>query len=234
VKASGFFDVAPEEVARLVLVRHGRTAFNDQGRLLGTTDDPLDAEGERQAGRAAERLVGMGIAAIECSPLSRARRTAEVIAARLGIAAVEVEPDLLEYDFGVLSDVTLAALRERDPALHAHVQAWLEMGPEPTMARPVVPRAETMEHLAARVHRFTAKVVARYQGRVALAVAHAGLMRAMLTLWAGGTLDRRLPFRIDNASVSVVDFHRGVPCIRLFNDVGHLGGQLSLGRPSLL
>jgi broad specificity phosphatase PhoE len=80
-------------------IRHGETDWNAQNLSQGAVDVPLNATGEAQAAAAARLLVGRGIEAIYASPLSRARRTAEIIGAALGLP-VEIVPDLREVAFG--------------------------------------------------------------------------------------------------------------------------------------
>lgn len=229
----GFFEASQDEVARLILIRHGRTASNLDGRILGTTDDPLDATGLQQAEALAEKITEYGVDTLYASPLSRARQTAAAIGQKTGVP-VQIDPDLIEYDFGELSDFTIESLQQQKPALFEEINAWITMGPVPSMARPVLQDAESMEALATRARRFGEMIVARHQGNVVAAVAHAGIIRAMLTLWAGGSLENRFPFRSDNASITVVDFYNGVPCIRLFNDITHLKTKLGYGRPVVL
>lgn len=79
-------------------LRHGETDWNAQGLSQGAVDVPLNANGEAQAKRAAKLLHESGIATIVASPLARARRTAEIVGAALGIA-VRYDPDLREVTF---------------------------------------------------------------------------------------------------------------------------------------
>ncbi|NKC34082.1 histidine phosphatase family protein [Falsiroseomonas selenitidurans] len=80
-------------------LRHGETDWNAQGLSQGRTDIPLNQVGEAQAARAARTILPIGIASIVASPLLRARRTAEVTAAALGLE-VALDEDLAEVDFG--------------------------------------------------------------------------------------------------------------------------------------
>jgi len=86
-------------VTTLLLVRHGETDWNADGRLQGQTDRPLSDYGREQARQLAEDLQGEGFDAIYSSDLSRARETAEIVGARLGLR-VELDPDLREKDWG--------------------------------------------------------------------------------------------------------------------------------------
>ena len=94
----------------LLLVRHGETDWNADGRLQGHTDRPLSDHGRRQAQQLAEQLEGEQIEAIYSSDLARARETAEIVGGRLGLP-VELDPDLREKDWGTWEGLTAV---ERD------------------------------------------------------------------------------------------------------------------------
>ena len=89
----------------LLLVRHGETDWNAEGRLQGHTDRPLSEFGRRQAHALADRLAGDSIVAVYASDLSRARQTAEIVAARLGLD-VALDPRLREKDWGTWEGLT--------------------------------------------------------------------------------------------------------------------------------
>ena len=89
----------------LLLVRHGETDWNAEGRLQGHTDRPLNDYGRRQARELAERLAGEQVDAVYASDLVRARETAEIVAGRLGLP-VGVDPDLREKDWGTWEGLT--------------------------------------------------------------------------------------------------------------------------------
>ncbi|MEQ1732006.1 MAG: histidine phosphatase family protein [Vicinamibacterales bacterium] len=90
----------------IFLIRHGETDWNAAGRLQGREDVPLNSNGEAQAHRLAEALHGLGIERILTSYLSRARRTAEIVATRLAIADLGVVEGLHERDYGDISGLT--------------------------------------------------------------------------------------------------------------------------------
>ena len=83
----------------LLLVRHGETDWNAEGRLQGHTDRPLSDYGRRQARRLAEELEGEELEAIYSSDLARAHETAEIVGERLGLP-ISLEPALREKDWG--------------------------------------------------------------------------------------------------------------------------------------
>ena len=89
----------------LLLVRHGETDWNAERRWQGHADVPLNDRGREQARTLADRLAGERIDAIYTSDLGRARETAEILAARLGVPVV-TDPDLREIDVGSREGLT--------------------------------------------------------------------------------------------------------------------------------
>ncbi len=94
----------------LLLVRHGETDWNAEGRLQGQTDRPLSDYGRRQARQLAEELADEDLAAIYASDLARARQTAEIVGERIGLP-VELDAGLREKDWGTWEGLTAV---ERD------------------------------------------------------------------------------------------------------------------------
>jgi probable phosphoglycerate mutase len=97
-------------VTELLLVRHGETDWNAEGRLQGHTDRPLNDHGRRQAHELAEELTGEQLDAIYSSDLVRARETAEIVGERLGLP-VMLDRGLREKNWGTWEGLTPA---ERD------------------------------------------------------------------------------------------------------------------------
>jgi len=85
----------------IIILRHGTTEGIEKGQLQGSTDSPLSPRGQQEAQLTADALKTRSIKACFCSPLGRARETAEIICKPLGIKPVILE-DLREYDFGWL------------------------------------------------------------------------------------------------------------------------------------
>ncbi len=96
------------------LARHGQTAYNAEGRFQGQQAIPLDEIGRAQAGELAERAVPYHFRALWCSPLLRARETADVVAARLGLEPKD-DARLMETDAGDWTDLTFAEVRAQAP-----------------------------------------------------------------------------------------------------------------------
>src|SRR5262249_49860508 len=105
-------EVMPNPLPTLYLARHGETAWTLTGQHTGRTDIPLTERGERNATRLGERLAPLRFAKVLCSPLQRALRTCELA----GFGSVcEIDPDLLEWDYGEYEGRTSAQIRAIAP-----------------------------------------------------------------------------------------------------------------------
>jgi probable phosphoglycerate mutase len=150
---------------RVLLVRHGESTWNAQSRWQGQADPPLSPFGERQAKDATARLAEIAtVTTVWVSDLSRARRTGELIARRLGLDGVLEESRLRERDVGAWSGLTRAEIEERWPGYLA--------------ARRSPPDFEDDEALLARTGAGLAAVVDGASGDV-LVVTHGGVIRTI-------------------------------------------------------
>src|SRR3954465_4914880 len=96
------------------LPRHGQTAYNAEGRFQGHLPVPLDETGLTQAHALAEVVAGIEVRTLVCSPLLRARETAGVVAARIGLTPEE-DARFTETDTGDWTDRSFAEIRAEDP-----------------------------------------------------------------------------------------------------------------------
>jgi len=149
---------------RVHLVRHGATEWSVTGQHTGRTDIPLTEEGRRQAERLAARLARERFALVLVSPLARARETARITG--FGDVA-EVDPDLVEWDYGDYDGRTAAEIRRERPG-------W-------TPWHGGFPGGETLEEVAARADRVVARVRG-VDGDVAL-FAHGHILRVIAARW---------------------------------------------------
>jgi broad specificity phosphatase PhoE len=99
---------------RIYLARHGQTAYNAEGRFQGQGPVPLNASGRAQARALAEQAVPYEFAVLWCSPLLRARETADIVAQRIGLEPRE-DPRLMETDSGDWTDRSFVDVQADDP-----------------------------------------------------------------------------------------------------------------------
>src|SRR3954452_19212455 len=106
--------LSAERDTQAPLPRPGQTAYNHEGRFQGQQQIPLDDTGREQAAELAERAVGYGFGSLWCSPLLRARETADAVAARIGLEPIE-DARLMETDAGDWTDRTFADVIAQTP-----------------------------------------------------------------------------------------------------------------------
>jgi broad specificity phosphatase PhoE len=119
----------------LFLVRHGETEWNLVPRIQGRSDSSLTRRGEdqaRAAGALLRRMIGRRPVALLSSPLGRARRTAEIIAAELGLssAAIDIEPRLAEVSWGSWEGLSRAEIEAAVPDGWRRVQSEWDFVPD--------------------------------------------------------------------------------------------------------
>ncbi len=198
---------------RLLLVRHGLTDWNSQGRIQGHTETQLSEVGLRQAEALGRRLACEKIAAIYASNLGRAVSTAERIAQHHGLA-VQIEPRLCEANYGAWEGCTMHELHAQDPERAA---AWLS---EPTCVAP--PDGETLEQVADRVATLLEELRARPDDEQIVLVGHGGSVRALLCVALHVPQGYSRRFRVGTASLSVLELTAHRTVLSLFNDRHHL------------
>ena len=150
------------------MARHGRTAYNLEGRFQGATDVPLDEVGLAEAHALAENAKGHGFVELWCSPLLRARQTADVVGAAIGL---EPRPDarFAEHDTGDWTDLLKKDIEASEPDLWA---AYMAAGEDWTF-----PDGENLEAFMERV--VDGLVAVTQEKRFpALVVCHRGVIRA--------------------------------------------------------
>ena len=177
----------------LLLVRHGETDWNRDGRWQGGSDTSLNDLGRGQAQALAQELDG-DIGLVYSSDLSRARETAEIIAAKLGLE-IRFDPRLRERGFGSWEGLTTSEIEERFADSHRRWLAGEGAGADD---------AETFEDFFARVNGFLADVLRLHPDEEVLVISHGGAIRVIHALATG--LDyvrdhRRIP-GVPNCSVA--------------------------------
>ena len=186
-----------------MLLRHGETEWSRSGRHTGRTDIPLTPHGEQLARASGELVRDYHFVLSLCSPLQRARRTAELADLR-----AVVDDDLLEWDYGAYEGLTTKEVRER-------------LGYDWTVFRDGVPAGdtpgETVEEVAARASRVVRRALAAMaDGDVAL-VGHGHCLCVLATVFLRQEPRMGAQLLLDAGSVSVMEFEREQPAIRVWN-----------------
>lgn len=203
----------------LLLIRHGQSQANVEGRMQGWLDSPLSDTGRAEADALVRRLVrdGWPISAIYASDLLRAAQTAERLAAALGLPVV-LDRRLREYGIGQLTGVVYRDIEFLYPDIWRGWHASNDLVP--------VPGEEGWPAMNERVSAALADLLAAHDTRAAgtavAVVTHGGTIRTLLSHLLQLNVGGRLPFEFRNGSLTVVDLGRGQPVLTLLNDICHL------------
>lgn len=194
------------------LVRHGETEWTREERIQGHTDVDLSDLGRRQVHMLAKRLAGCRFSAVYASDLSRAVESARLIVEERGYA-VETDPDLREFSYGVWEGLTAQEAEACDPEDYARRMA---LDADAFAA----PGGEDTRQMLERVRRFCRSVAERHRpSEDVLVVAHAGSIRALLVCLLKMPNDMFWRFEVDCGSLSVVSNHPGGRVLELWNEV---------------
>lgn len=211
----------PDAASVVLLVRHGltpTTGIKLPGRAPGLH---LSDEGRRQAEAAAERIGKVAkIAAVYCSPITRARETAQPIG-RAVKRALRIERDLADLDIGEWTGMSLKQAARRPE--------WETVQRNPSSFR--FPGGESFPEMQTRMTSALGRIVARHPGQIVVAVSHADPIKAAVAQALGTPLDLFQRIMIAPSSITVVAYRRGGPSVLTVNslsgDLVWLGGGKS-------
>jgi probable phosphoglycerate mutase len=189
----------------LVLVRHGRTAENAKGLLLGRLDPELDEVGRQQALRIAEAVAGAS--RVIASPLRRAQETA----AALGVP-VETDERWIELDYGEFDGLPV---REVGSEVWDRWRADVSFSP---------PGGESLLALHHRVVRACQELLAEADDTDVVVVSHVSPIKAAVAWALGAGMETSWRTHLDQASISRLALGARGPVLRSFNETHHLGG----------
>ncbi len=182
--------------SEIYLIRHGETAWSLSGQHTGRTDIALTEAGKLQAAGIAARLGQKQFQLVLTSPLQRAAETCRL--AGLGEVA-QVEPNLMEWNYGNYDGLTSSQIREKVPG-------W-------TVWTHPVPGGETKSEVAARASAVLARARAA-GGNVAL-FSHGHLLRVVLATWLGLPPEDGRLFALATASITILGYEHETPVILL-------------------
>jgi broad specificity phosphatase PhoE len=195
-----------EELRVIYLARHGETAWSRTGQHTGLTDLPLTEQGERNARRIGERLKGLTFAKAFTSPLRRAMRTCEL--AGFGPVA-EIDPDLVEWDYGEYEGRTTADIRAERPD-------W-------SLFRDGCPGGESPQQVAERADRVARRLRAATGDVLLFSSRH--FIQALTVRWVGvEPIAIAESFFLSTSSLSALGYkeNHSQPVIRLWNETHYL------------
>ena len=196
---------------QLILIRHGETLWNKEGRVQGISDVELSTAGIEQARLLALSLKDHPIRAIHTSPLKRALQTAEIIN-EFHRKEIHTHQDLMEMDQGDFEGVSFKKLMacEKD-----FLKKWIA-----NPASVQMPNGESLTQLQERAWRAMERIINKEEN--ALVVAHNFTIAAIICRIRSISLNEFLSACVGNASKTIVNFQKNGIFIEAFNDRCHL------------
>ena len=202
-------------MSKILLVRHGRTAWHAEGRYAGTADVPLDEVGKEQVSRVVERLKSVEFADIYTSPLSRCHELAVEVARDHGQEAI-TDPRLGEIDLGRWDGETFKDILAKDGDI---LKRWTE---DPTSI--TVPGGESLLSVQDRAMEWFAEATAAHPDGIIMASSHGGPIRAIISAVLGLPLGHLFRLTVDLASITTINYKGMFSNLEELNDRCHLAG----------
>lgn len=197
-----------------ILVRHGQTEWNRVERFRGRADIPLDKTGLAQADATGRRVAAeWRPGAIYCSPLSRAVKTAEVIAKYCGLQ-VNIHPGLVDIDYGQWQGLTSEEANQKWPD---ELDAWLN---QPHLAR--IPGGETLDDLRKRAMQTIKQLAVQHPQETIVMVGHTVINRIILLAVLGLSNARFWHIKQDTCAINIFETGQDDFVVVSLNDTCHL------------
>ncbi len=197
----------------IILVRHGETEWNVQEIFRGRADIDLNATGRKQAKLLSQYLNEMKFDVVLTSPLERAMRTAQIIAAEHHGTTVEPEMDLIDIDFGDWQSMSHAEVREKYPEIY---NRWLN---EPQKAK--MPRGESLADVRKRALKVVKNALAKYEGTVVM-VSHRVVTKLIILGLLGLDNSHFWNIKIDTCGITIFKCELGRFVLTRHNDTSFL------------
>ena len=202
-----------DSTTRVVVVRHGQTAWNVQMRMQGQLDIPLDERGRWQAQRLGQALMQEGLDAIYSSDLQRTQATARAVAMSTGLA-VHCDSGLRERSFGAFEGCTYDEIAERWPEGARRWRARdADFAPD---------FGETLAAFYARCVQAASALCARHRGEAIALISHGGVLDCLYRAATQAALDAPRSWQLGNATINRL-LHTGQRFTLVgWNDDAHL------------
>ena len=202
-------------MTELIVIRHGETDWNRQQRFQGQIDVPLNALGQTQAQRLAQRMAREHVDALWSSDLLRAHATAEAVAQALDLST-RTEPLWREQSFGILEGLDVPTIRREHAPLWSQ---WLRYD-----ADYALPGGESVREFHARVMRALDILADSHAGQRVAVVTHGGVLDMLWRTAQGAPLHGPRTVDIPNTGLNVLRWRDGELEVLEWADAAHLEG----------
>jgi probable phosphoglycerate mutase len=199
----------------VVVIRHGETDWNAEGRIQGHQESDLNARGKRQARAVGERFRGDSAVALYSSDLRRTMDTARRVAEATGL---EIRPDarLREWHLGCIETMLLSEARDREPAA---TRIYDERDTDT-----VVPGGESIRQRYARCTSCLEEISESHKGERVVVVTHGGILDDFYRFANGVALEVACEWDLFNCGINVLKHKDGAWLVDVWGDITHLDG----------
>ncbi|EDN69784.1 Phosphoglycerate/bisphosphoglycerate mutase [Beggiatoa sp. PS] len=204
---------------QIVLIRHGETLWNLEGRIQGHLDSPLTDVGLAQTEALAKHFKFQKFAALYSSDLGRAYETARKISEQNGLPIIK-ERQLRERNFGLLQGVIKDTLANKFPEAYRHYRAR-----DPAY---VVPKGESFKQFHARCIKCFNELAQKHNKQRILVVAHGGVLVSLFKHTLNIPLEAPRRFLSLNTSINIFSYQEGNWMLEVWGDLSHLHQTRSL------
>ncbi|MBI2317707.1 MAG: histidine phosphatase family protein [Betaproteobacteria bacterium] len=203
-------------MTKVLLIRHGETVWNLEGRIQGSLDSPLTALGRAQAEALGAQLAREALDALHASDLGRTRQTTDPISSATGLAAV-FDSAWRERNYGDWEGRVYAEIKRDFPEEYERILHRDEHA--------AAPNGESAAQFQKRIVAALTRLARAKNGRRIAVVTHGGVLGTMYRYVNGLTLDAPRNYTIANASINRLHFDGSAWSVESWGEVAHLGAQ---------
>jgi 2,3-bisphosphoglycerate-dependent phosphoglycerate mutase len=198
---------------KLIVVRHGETQWNIEGRWQGHDDSPLTLKGRKQAKAVAQCLSKSDFSVIYSSDLGRAFHTAEIISETTG---KKIIPDdrLRERHLGVFQGLTLSEMSEKQPEVFKEYQ---NSNPDH-----IIPEGESIRQIYTRSIACFNEIAQKHVGEAIVIVTHGGVLNGLVRYVNSISLEAQVMIKLWNAGINTFCYQKGKWELLTFGEINHL------------
>ncbi len=205
------------ERAHVIVVRHGQTTWNKEGRWQGHFDSPLTPRGLAQAEALARRLVNQRFSALYSSDLGRATQTAQIISAATGRGVV-CDARLRERNLGIFQGLTSEEIKTTYPEEY---EIYRSRDPDH-----VLPGGESLRYQVERNVGCFEELARKHVGESIVVVTHGGVLSGLFRHTLSIPLQASRRFEFMNSSLNVFAYGEGYWTLQTWGDVSHLDTEM--------
>ena len=198
---------------RLIIIRHGETEWNLEGRIQGHLDSPLTESGRAQAEAIAGRLCEVEVKALYSSDLGRAYATAQIVSDKTGQDII-IDKRLRELNLGKFEGLTEEEVRKRFPEEYRYLK---NAAPDY-----IYPEGESKRQFSLRVISCLEELMGKHLGDQIVVITHGGALSRLIRYTLGMPVVGSNEYKVCNAALNVFSYQNKRWQLEIWGDLSHL------------